>query len=72
MKRFLDKPLRLDVDIGETSPVSVLESPFGDEVCTTSESSIAGFSLAPIQQFHIITKHLGFIFVPLNCCLSLN
>ncbi|KAG0627715.1 hypothetical protein M758_2G222800 [Ceratodon purpureus] len=41
MKRFLGKPLRLDVDMGETSPVSVLESIFGDEICTTSESSIA-------------------------------
>ena len=49
MKRFLGKPLRLDVDMGETSPVSVLDSPFGDEVCTTSESSIAGANQAPMD-----------------------
>jgi hypothetical protein len=45
-ERFLGKHLRVDVDIGETSPVFVRESPFGDEeACTTSESSIAGANL---------------------------
>lgn len=40
MKHLPGKPLRLDLDMGEISPSSVLESPFGDS--TTSESSIAG------------------------------
>jgi len=48
IKHFLGKPLRLDVDMGETSPVSILESPFGDEVCTTSESCIIGANLASL------------------------
>lgn len=39
MKHLPGKPLRLDLDMGEISPSSVLESPFGDS--TTSESSIA-------------------------------
>jgi len=54
MKFFLGKPLRLDVDMGETSPVSVLESPFGDEACTTSESSIPGANLASLLKLLIL------------------
>jgi hypothetical protein len=58
MRTDSEKVKRADLDVDETgqpSPVSVLESPFHDESCTTPEYSLAGLS-SPLIPLYCCTK----------------
>lgn len=73
MRTDSEKVKRADADVDETgqpSPVSVLESPFHDESCTTPEYSLAGLSspLIPLL-YQVITQEFGFLYCLITSAL---